>query len=333
MTFMARPLANPVLTPGTTADDAEIIAVINAETQCFAQADFDGWANAWLHDARSHMVLTSSIGQSVLQGWDTVAAHTTHALVHGGGCGMIRFDQTNFQISVEGNTAWVTFDQTAEDKDGGTWDSFETRVLERINGQWKIVYLSFVEKHFNRLAEGALCVDAKGHIVWASPDTLIALKDHPHLTVSAGRIRARNSIWDRTLQTAIAGTGRYHDFFDQWRFTQENGRPFHCPVVLGEADDGSVVVVQLSVRASSTYLLFDGEGTLNRRLAVAQTVFGLSDGQERVARYITSGVGVKGAAEALGISINTARTHLTRLYEKTGVNSQPALVRLLLSVG
>lgn len=37
------------------------------------------------------------------------------------------------------------------------------------------------------------------------------------------------------------------------------------------------------------------------------------------------------AAERLEISINTARTHLQRAFDKTGVHSQPALVRRLLS--
>ena len=112
-----------------------------------------------------------------------------------------------------------------------------------------------------------------------------------------------------------------------------NGRPFHYPVVLGESDEGTVVVFHVSVRDGSTFLLFDGDGSLDRRLAVAQAVFGLSNGQLKVARFIADGVGVKGAAQALGISVNTARTHLARLFEKTGVNSQTALVRLLLSVG
>lgn len=53
----------------------------------------------------------------------------------------------------------------------------------------------------------------------------------------------------------------------------------------------------------------------------------------KLARHIAMGESVKGAAEKLGISVNTARTHMTRLYEKTGVRSQAALVRLLLSVG
>ena len=72
---------------------------------------------------------------------------------------------------------------------------------------------------------------------------------------------------------------------------------------------------------------------VDRRLSVAQVVFGLSDGQLRIARHIADGEGLKTAAEAQGISVNTARTHLARLYEKTGVSSQTALVRLLLSVG
>lgn len=332
MTLMAQPHGNPVLIPDTT-DEAEIIAVITNETQSFANADYEAWASNWVQDERAQNVCVSSIGQSVINGWSEVEAQMKNALVQGGGCGMIEFRQTNFRVNVDENTAWVTFDQCAKDKDGGTWDSYETRILERIDGQWKIAYLMFLEQHYSRIAQDALSVDEKGQIVWASPETYATLKHHPHLTVSAGRIRARQNAWDRTLQSAIKDASRYHAFFEQWRFTQEHGRPFHYPVVLGESDEGSVVVIHVSVRGNATYLLFDGDGSLDRRLAVAKVVFGLSDGQIKVARYIAEGVGLKAAAQALGISVNTARTHLTRLYEKTGVNAQTALVRLLLSVG
>lgn len=176
-------------------------------------------------------------------------------------------------------------------------------------------------------------MDEIGRIVWAGPGTLARLKSHPHLTISAGRVRARRRNWDRALQSGIARASRYHCFFELWRYTQETGAPFRFPVVLGESDDGTVVVVHVSVRNRSTYLHFDDAGSLDRRLAVAQAVFGLSPGQVRVARHIAEGSGPKGAAEALGISVNTARTHLSRLYEKTGVGTQTALVRLLLSVG
>lgn len=333
MKSMARAHGDPVLIPVCTDEEAEIIAVINSETQTFMDADFDAWATKWVQDARAQTICVSSIGKSAISGWQLVASHMRHALAHGGGCGMLRFHQDNFQITIDNQTAWAVFDQWAEDKDGGTWDSFETRILERVDGQWKIVYMQFMEKHYNRVARDALSVDETGRIVWASPETLETLKRHPHLTISAGRIRARQSAWDRTLQTAIARAGRYHNFFEQWRFTQENGAPFHYPVVLGESDEGNVIVVHVSVRDNATCILVGGDGTVHRRLAVAQAVFGLSEGQFKVARNIADGVGLKAAAEALGITVNTARTHLSRLYEKTGVNSQTALVRLLLSVG
>jgi DNA-binding CsgD family transcriptional regulator len=62
-------------------------------------------------------------------------------------------------------------------------------------------------------------------------------------------------------------------------------------------------------------------------------IFGLSPGQMALAARIASGESLTDAAKTQQISINTARTHLKRIYDKTGVNSQTALVRLLLSVG
>ena len=38
------------------------------------------------------------------------------------------------------------------------------------------------------------------------------------------------------------------------------------------------------------------------------------------------------AAERLSVSVNTARTQLRRIFEKTGVHNQSALVRLMLSI-
>jgi DNA-binding CsgD family transcriptional regulator len=176
-------------------------------------------------------------------------------------------------------------------------------------------------------------VDKSGQVIWASPETLESIQKHPILTVSAGRVRARKQNWDRVLQRAITQAARYHGFYQLRHFEGETGGPFHYPAVLGETDDGGIAVIHVLVRDGVTYLQFDGTRFIDRRLSIAQAVFGLSDGQRRVAHHVADGLGPKGAADALEISINTARTHLTRLYEKTGVNSQAALVRILLSVG
>ena len=47
---------------------------------------------------------------------------------------------------------------------------------------------------------------------------------------------------------------------------------------------------------------------------------------------LAQGKSVNEAAAAMGITINTARAYLKRIYDKTGVRRQPELVRVLLSL-
>jgi len=117
------------------------------------------------------------------------------------------------------------------------------------------------------------------------------------------------------------------------KHANDMGGLLHYPVVLGQADDGGVAVAHFSIRDCLTYVRINADDILDRRLTYAKMVFQLSEGQMKVARQIALGESLKGAAANLGVSTNTARTHLSRLFEKTGVNNQPSLVRLLLSVG
>lgn len=57
--------------------------------------------------------------------------------------------------------------------------------------------------------------------------------------------------------------------------------------------------------------------------------FGLTPAEARLALEIIQGDGRAAAAQRLGISVSTARMHLSRIFDKTGVNRQAELVRLL----
>jgi DNA-binding CsgD family transcriptional regulator len=190
-----------------------------------------------------------------------------------------------------------------------------------------------MEQYRRSLGNGAISVDGAGQVVFANATSLEMLKTHPILTISAGRLRAHRRDWDVALQKEIARAGRYHGFFELNRLSDETGGTLQYPVVLGNTSDGGVAVVLVLIRDCVTYLCIDVDKIIEDRLAVAQAVFGISDGQMRIASRIAAGEGLKQAAKALGISVNTARTHITRIFEKTGVKSQTALVRLLLSVG
>lgn len=61
--------------------------------------------------------------------------------------------------------------------------------------------------------------------------------------------------------------------------------------------------------------------------------FDLTPAEKRVATLIGSGLSLPQASARLGIAPSTARTHLSRCFDKTGVRSQVALVRLIALVG
>ena len=48
-----------------------------------------------------------------------------------------------------------------------------------------------------------------------------------------------------------------------------------------------------------------------------------------LASYVVRGRGLKACAKLIGISEPTARTHLRRIFEKTGTKRQADLVRLV----
>ena len=77
--------------------------------------------------------------------------------------------------------------------------------------------------------------------------------------------------------------------------------------------------------------LFGNSAISESRLSSIALIFGLSPAQAKVAGLVAEGLSLAEIAGRLNITGNTARTHLNRIYEKTGVRTQPALVRVMLS--
>ena len=159
------------------------------------------------------------------------------------------------------------------------------------------------------------------------------LKAHPSLQISRGRLRATKPAWDKVLQAGFACAAEQHRYFQQYRYSAQSGESFRLPIVFGETDDGRVAFCTLFARDEMTFVEIQSDGDLKKRLNMAKAIYGLSAAQLNLAARIVGGDSLIAAAKNLGISINTVRTHLTRIYAKTGANSQTALVRILLSVG
>lgn len=59
--------------------------------------------------------------------------------------------------------------------------------------------------------------------------------------------------------------------------------------------------------------------------------YGITPAECRLLVLLTQGLTLADAAETLGISMTTARTHVARLLAKTGTDSQADLMRLAIS--
>ncbi|MBP7001863.1 hypothetical protein [Amaricoccus sp.] len=75
---------------------------------------------------------------------------------------------------------------------------------------------------------------------------------------------------------------------------------------------------------------FDDAAMLARRLRAAAGVFRLSPAQTRLALGLLEGRDLGAIAAGAGVSVNTLRTQLQRMFDKTGARSRAALVGLLL---
>jgi DNA-binding CsgD family transcriptional regulator len=60
-------------------------------------------------------------------------------------------------------------------------------------------------------------------------------------------------------------------------------------------------------------------------------LYGLTGGELRVTLAMAPGLSAKEAAEVLGLSDATVRTHQQHVFQKTGTSKQSELIRLLMA--
>ena len=316
------------------ATERAIWEVIEGETRAFQKGDLALWTDFWQQSSRARDIYFSTIaGSSVIEGIEAITANMRDVFEQGIHRSLVAFDQGDRTLTCTGDIAWATFTDRPTFDGGRRGVSKQVRILERMGPAWKIVLSCVIVDEQEEPGALRLALDGRGHVIQASEAARAALAGHPWLTISAGRLRAVRRDWDRRLQAALAEAGRLHGFFQTHRHAIDQGGPADLHIVLGQTDEGGVATIRLTVRDDRTYLHLDTEGQTLRRLHVAKVVYGLSDAQAGLARRIAEGQSLKEAAEDLGVSVNTLRTHLARLYDKTGVRTQPALVRLLLSLG
>jgi hypothetical protein len=133
------------------SEAAAIMNVIEGESAAFWNKDYEAWAQCWVHAPYVRIMgWWARGGITVIEGWDALNERikTTMAANPEPNPTAARVRREKLNLRTYQDVAWVTFDQYGLDTGDLAMDmpglSRETRILEKHNGEWKIVYVGWL---------------------------------------------------------------------------------------------------------------------------------------------------------------------------------------------
>lgn len=319
--------------PTEAEDRAAILEIIHRNRIAVWMHDFEAYQSCF---AREPYLIrwnaSNADGIFVREGWDSIAGRVKQLFtktdwVSRANAYDTRVEKLNLRIL--GDTAWATFEQHYPGQPDGNPRLYanvtrEVRFFERQDGDWRIVFFGIMDLEGGVTNRDALIVLAPdGTVTWQSETATDLLAEDDDLVIRNGRVRIRDSRTNQALQAAI-----------RWAILRDDEllpRRGAVPVLLDAGEGLPIKIYWVIAEGGRVVLSMGGSGVGADRLEVAAKVFGLSPAQTRIAGLVTEGLSLPEIADRMEITANTARTHLNRIYEKTGVRTQPALVRVLLT--
>jgi DNA-binding CsgD family transcriptional regulator/GAF domain-containing protein len=187
---------------------------------------------------------------------------------------------------------------------------------------------------FDRLQQGFFLVDAAARPLFANRAGESLLNAADGLRLEDGILSASDADSGRTLRglvsscTAAASIGAGGELM----LRRTTGRSPLGILVTPVPPETAMAALPWTVsrRPLAIVLVTDPETEIQGQLDNLQRRFGLTPAEAAFALEIVKGDGRQAAADRLGITVGTARTHLSSIFDKTGSKRQAELVRLLL---
>lgn len=311
-----------------SADEAEILDLIHRNRIAVWTNDFDLWDSCFVHaDYMTRWGWWRGGGPYMWRGFAEMSARLRTEHPEPNLDSAYKTTVEDLSLQIRGDTAWATFIQQYPRQDipdhVGPGRRLEMRVFERHDGEWKIALLGVLDTDAGAAGTAMLRLDPEGRILWASHPAAGALGADDDLVVRAGVLRFRDRRADRLFRDALAWVGTINKGYVPRRGSR--------PIVV-EAGEGLPAKVYWLMAEADMILFSLGQQQIDeRRLGLAAWVYRLSPGQQRVAALIADGLSLAEIAARMEITPNTARTHLDRIFEKTGVRTRSALIRILLT--
>lgn len=314
------------LEPGT--EQAEIVNIIEAETAAFLIRDIDALCDCWAQEPYvQHTTILPYCGAVQVNGIDKLR---DHFLAHFRNEKPLDVDagafvRKNWQFVVRQSMAWVNFEQLGRSEAAAHMSGLQmhTRILEKVAGKWKLVSSTGILSRLDFYDCPKINVDGSAKILQASRESQQAIANHPMLKNSNGRLSATTQKDTTRLKEAIQRA--------QSDIEAGNAR-LPTPLFFGEESGSASSLCWIAILDMKIVILMDDVRLIETTIETAGHVYGLTTMQMRVAEEIAKGKNLASIANTLEVSTNTVRTHVKRMFDRVGVNSQKALLKRLLSV-
>lgn len=178
----------------------------------------------------------------------------------------------------------------------------------------------------NLLAVGVVLVDDTGRILNANRVAQEVLGRDDGLCLSGGRLLAAYSQDHLSLGRSIAAATAAIGASGALSCARPSGRRPLSVVVKPLRRHG-----QPERPGLAAVFVTDPEQEVAAQAEDFAGLYGLTPAEARLASRLVRGMSPAQAASALGLTVNTVRTHLKRIFSKTETRRQSDLVRLLLT--
>jgi DNA-binding CsgD family transcriptional regulator len=173
-------------------------------------------------------------------------------------------------------------------------------------------------------------VNAAGKRVYSDAKAEDILSGTGPISICNERVRAHDLTADIRLASAIEACARTetgNPCGETLRLPRRDGKP---PLTVEVLPYRANPANPYGAPAAAILLIRDPVAGKGMDAGLLRARYGLTPAEAALALEMRAGDGRGAAAAWCGISINTARTHLMRIFEKTGVSRQAELMRVLM---
>lgn len=185
-----------------------------------------------------------------------------------------------------------------------------------------------------RMPYGVILLDQRGRVAHATANALAMIRAASTIRLSSGGLRANDLETDRRLRIAIAGA-----LATFGRFSSGIAGAATIPVARTTAMAQPLILHILPLRAglgppsldddAAMVLICDPARRGSNPCKLLSQVFNLTPAEAKIAVQVAAGQGLAAVSVELGVSVNTVRTHLQHVFEKTQTRRQAELGRLV----